>query len=107
MFGSSQEVATELEEVVDLTMTGEEPLGMSRGLEPLHLSFSSPCRLVRDLHQLDPAVPPLVAIDHEGGRVHRLSAPFTHFPAAATVAKHGLTTVRAVASSFPRTRSPC
>lgn len=59
-------------------------------------------RLVRDLHQLDPAVPPLVAIDHEGGRVHRLSAPFTHFPAAATVATHGLTTVRAVATAMAR-----
>jgi beta-N-acetylhexosaminidase len=58
--------------------------------------------LVRDLHRLDPAAPPLVAIDHEGGRVHRLSPPFTHFPAAATVAAHGLGTVRAVATAMAR-----
>jgi beta-N-acetylhexosaminidase len=31
----------------------------------------------------------LVLVDHEGGRVHRLPPPFTHFPAAATVARAG------------------
>lgn len=56
--------------------------------------------LVRDLHALDPAAPPLVAIDHEGGRVHRLSPPFTHFPAAATVAARGVGAVRAVATAM-------
>jgi hypothetical protein len=44
-----QEVATELEEVVDLAVAGEEPLGVPRRLEALHLPFSSPRRLVRDL----------------------------------------------------------
>jgi beta-N-acetylhexosaminidase len=58
--------------------------------------------LVRDLHGLDAAAPPLVAIDHEGGRVHRLSPPFTHFPAAATVAARGLASVRAVATAMAR-----
>ena len=58
--------------------------------------------LVRALHRLDPALPPLVAIDHEGGRVHRLSPPFTHFPAAAVVATHGLGAVRSVASAMAR-----
>jgi beta-N-acetylhexosaminidase len=58
--------------------------------------------LVRDLHALDPAFPPLVAIDHEGGRVHRLAPPFTHFPAAATVAAAGAKTVRAVATAMAR-----
>ena len=43
-----QEVATELEEVVDLAVAGEKPLGMACRLEALHLPFSSPCRLVRD-----------------------------------------------------------
>ena len=38
--------------VVDLTMAGEEPLGMPRRLEALHLSFSSPRRLVRDLRPI-------------------------------------------------------
>jgi len=37
--------------------------------------------LCRDLHALPS--PPLITIDHEGGRVQRLTAPFTHFPAAA------------------------
>ncbi len=31
------------------------------------------------------AVPPFIAIDQEGGRVHRLPAPFSHFPAAARI----------------------
>jgi beta-N-acetylhexosaminidase len=58
--------------------------------------------LVHTLHALDTDLPPLVAIDHEGGRVHRLPAPFTHFPAAATVAAHGLAAVRAVATAMAR-----
>ena len=41
-----QEMAAELEEVVDLAMAGEEPLGVARRLEALHLAFSSSCRLV-------------------------------------------------------------
>jgi beta-N-acetylhexosaminidase len=30
-------------------------------------------------------MPPFIAIDQEGGNVHRLPAPFTHFPAAARI----------------------
>ncbi len=58
--------------------------------------------LVRDLHALDPERPPLVAIDHEGGRVHRMAPPFTHFPAAATVAAAGPRALRAVATAMGR-----
>jgi beta-N-acetylhexosaminidase len=58
--------------------------------------------LVGDLHRLDPETPPLVAIDHEGGRVHRLAPPFTHFPPAATVAAHGLGAIRAVSTAMAR-----
>src|SRR5574337_1565491 len=32
---------------------------------------------------------PLIAIDHEGGRVQRLGAPFTTFPPAAVVGRTG------------------
>ena len=52
MFGSGQEVATELEEVVDLALARKEPLGMPCRLEALHLPFSSSRRLVRDLRPL-------------------------------------------------------
>lgn len=45
--------------------------------------------LCDDLHVLDHDNPPLVALDHEGGRVHRLRAPFTHFPPAARIGETG------------------
>src|SRR3989454_7690263 len=31
----------------------------------------------------------LVMVDHEGGRVHRLPPPFTHFPPAASIGRSG------------------
>jgi beta-N-acetylhexosaminidase len=40
-------------------------------------------RVIAELHGL--ASRPLVAIDHEGGRVQRIGAPFTHFPPMAVV----------------------
>jgi beta-N-acetylhexosaminidase len=42
-------------------------------------------RLTDALHRTGAGVAPLVAIDHEGGRVHRLPRPFTRFPPAAVV----------------------
>ncbi len=53
-------------------------------------------RLVAGLHASGAGVPPLVGIDHEGGRVHRLPRPFTHFPAAATVGLGGVRAAEAV-----------
>ncbi len=46
---------------------------------------------VRNLTDRLHALPskPLVSIDHEGGRVLRLGEPFTQFPAAADVGRHG------------------
>ena len=41
--------------------------------------------LCEEIHALLPDHPPLIALDHEGGRVHRLTAPFTHFPPAAVI----------------------
>ena len=45
--------------------------------------------LCADLHALTPEHPPLIALDHEGGRVHRLSPPFTHFPPAFQIGQTG------------------
>jgi beta-N-acetylhexosaminidase len=60
-------------------------------------------RLVAQLHAHGAGVAPIVAIDHEGGRVDRLRLrPFTHFPPAATVASSGPRVVRAVAEAMGR-----
>ncbi len=42
-------------------------------------------RLAEAIHATGAGVHPLVALDHEGGRVDRLPRPFTHFPPAAVV----------------------
>ena len=47
-------------------------------------------RLVADIHATGAGVPPLVALDHEGGRVDRLPhPPFTHFPPMALLGEKG------------------
>jgi hypothetical protein len=40
---------TETKEIVDGTVYREKTLGLPRGLEPPHLPFLLPCRLMRDL----------------------------------------------------------
>ena len=49
MVGGGDAVATKLEVIMELTVRGEESLGMAGRLEPLHLPFSPSRRLVRDL----------------------------------------------------------
>lgn len=44
-------------------------------------------RLCRSLWEAGTAQRPFIAIDQEGGRVHRLPLPFTHFPAAEVIAR--------------------
>lgn len=45
--------------------------------------------LCAELHSLFSTHTPLIAIDHEGGRVHRVGPPFTHFPAAIHLGRTG------------------
>ncbi|MGH7826024.1 MAG: beta-N-acetylhexosaminidase [Candidatus Binatia bacterium] len=45
--------------------------------------------LCRSLWEAGKNQPPFIAIDQEGGRVHRLPQPFTHFPAAALLGRKG------------------
>jgi beta-N-acetylhexosaminidase len=45
--------------------------------------------LCRSLWETKDELPPFIAIDHEGGRVHRLPPPFTHFPPAAALGRAG------------------
>ena len=71
MVGCGQEMTTELEEVVDLAMAGEGALGVPWRLEPLHLPFSPPHRLVRDLGPIvEVAASPVL----DPGRIFRLAA---------------------------------
>lgn len=45
--------------------------------------------LCRSLWNTGKELPPFIAIDHEGGRVHRLPVPFTRFPPAAMLGRTG------------------
>jgi beta-N-acetylhexosaminidase len=45
--------------------------------------------LCRSLWATGDEIPPFLAIDQEGGRVHRLAEPFSHFPAAAAIGRRG------------------
>jgi beta-N-acetylhexosaminidase len=45
--------------------------------------------LTRALWDTRKGLPPFIAIDQEGGRVHRLPKPFTHFPPAARLGETG------------------
>ncbi len=56
--------------------------------------------LVAALHRLPSR--PLVAIDHEGGRVTRLGPPFTAFPAAAELGRAGAEAAHAIGAAIGR-----
>jgi beta-N-acetylhexosaminidase len=45
--------------------------------------------LCRSLWNTGEELPPFIAIDEEGGRVHRLPKPFTHFPSAGFLGSRG------------------
>jgi beta-N-acetylhexosaminidase len=83
--GIDPEGAGKLEPILDLL--GEvRPLGVilfARNMPNADALLS----LNSALLEFDPEL--LLAIDHEGGRVHRLPAPFTRFPAAMTLVRTG------------------
>ena len=61
-----------------------------------YILFGRNCRepaqiqsLCCSLRETDNRHPPFIAMDQEGGRVHRLPPPFSHFPAAAVIGQTG------------------
>jgi beta-N-acetylhexosaminidase len=82
-------------------IAGEEPNAEERQAIAEHrfggfILFGRNCRtpdqltaLCRLLWKSARELPPFIAIDHEGGRVHRLPEPFTRFPAARAIGRSG------------------
>jgi beta-N-acetylhexosaminidase len=74
------------------TLTREERLAFEECGFGGFIFFKENCRepkqilsLCRSLWEGADEYPPFLAIDQEGGRVHRLPEPFTHFPSAARI----------------------
>src|SRR5262245_2723728 len=74
------------------TVTREERLVFEQCGFGGFILFKENCRaprqiaeLCRDLWESADEMPPFIAIDEEGGAVHRLPEPFTHFPSAARI----------------------
>lgn len=68
-------------------LLGEYPFG---GFILFGHNLREPAQIVslaRSLWETASGLPPLIAIDQEGGRVHRLPPPFTHFPSAAVLGR--------------------
>ena len=60
------------------------------GVILFHRNYRDPetlAALCTEIHSLFSDHPLLIALDHEGGRVHRLQSPFTHFPPAAALGR--------------------
>ena len=77
-------------------LTGEERMAMEHYSFGGFILFGHNCcdpaqilSLTRALWDTGKGLPPFIAIDQEGGRVHRLPKPFTHFPSAARLGETG------------------
>ena len=78
------------------SLSGEERLTMKRYPFGGFILFSRNClepgqilSLCRTLWAAASELPPFIAIDQEGGRVHRLPEPFTHFPPSGILRRRG------------------
>jgi len=78
------------------SLTRDEALAFEEYAFGGFILFRQNCRspeqisdLCRSLWTTAADEPPFLAIDHEGGRVHRLPEPFTHFPSAAAIGQSG------------------
>lgn len=78
------------------TLTRDEELVFEEYTFGGFILFRQNCRspeqisdLCRSLWNTAADDPPFLAIDQEGGRVHRLPEAFTHFPSAATIGQSG------------------
>src|SRR5438270_12403254 len=66
VFGGSDMIAAEMEEVVDLFVGGEEPLRLAGRFELLHLPLSAARRLVRVFRSVvEPLVLPMLDAGHD------------------------------------------
>ena len=77
-------------------LTGEERMAMEHYSFGGFILFGHNCcdpaqilSLTRALWDTGKGLPPFIAIDQEGGRVHRLPKPFIHFPSAARLGETG------------------
>src|SRR5437660_243913 len=77
-------------------LTGEERMALEHYSFGGFILFGHNCcdpaqilSLTRALRDTRKGLPPFIAIDQEGGRVHRLPKPFTHFPSAARIGETG------------------
>ncbi len=77
-------------------LTGEERMAMEHYSFGGFILFGHNCcdpaqilSLTRALWDTGKGLPPFIAIDQEGGRVHRLPKPLTHFPSAARLGETG------------------
>ena len=94
---------TELEmKIAQMLMVGIEGHELTRGESEIcrrygfggFILFSRNCRDLSQIRTLCRSLStmanlPFIAIDEEGGEVHRLPPPFTHFPAAAVIGRTG------------------
>jgi beta-N-acetylhexosaminidase len=90
------------QKVAQMIMTGIDGCDLTREQKSLfraypfggYILFSHNCceagqilSLCRSLRETADTQPPFIAIDQEGGRIHRLPPPFIHFPAARLIGR--------------------